>query len=270
MIPSAADITDREALLEEFAAADADVVYHLAAQADVGGSWERPTETFRVNAEGTMNVLDAARLTGASRVVAVTSADLYGKVTEADMPLTETQPLRPVSPYGASKAAADMICVQAGLGYGLDVIRVRAFNHLGPGQSDAFVASAIASRIARAEADGTDTVNVGNLDARRDFTDVRDVVRAYRALMIDGEPGEAYHVCSGRDRSVRELADILIAHSSADITLVTDPELMRPVDLKVLRGDNTKISERTGWSPTIPIEQTLCDLLDTWRAATTT
>lgn len=270
VIASGADITDRDALLREFADAQADVVYHLAAQADVGGSWDRPIETFRVNAEGTMNVLDAARLSGVDRVVAVTSADLYGKVSDADMPLRETQPLRPVSPYGASKAAADMICVQAGLGHGLDVIRVRAFNHLGPGQSEHFVASAIASRIARAEADGTKTVSVGNLDARRDFTDVRDVVLAYRALMIDGEPGEAYHVCSGRDRSVRELADILIAHSTTDITLETDPELMRPVDLKVLRGDNTKISERTGWSPTIPIEQTLRDLLDTWRTATQT
>lgn len=270
VIASNADITDRDALLREFADAEADVVYHLAAQADVGGSWDRPIETFRVNAEGTMNVLDAARLSGVDRVVAVTSADLYGKVSDADMPLRETQPLRPVSPYGASKAAADMICVQAGLGHGLDVIRVRAFNHLGPGQSEHFVASAIASRIARAEADGTKTVSVGNLDARRDFTDVRDVVLAYRALMVDGEPGEAYHVCSGRDRSVRELADILIAHSTADITLETDPELMRPVDLKVLRGDNTKISERTGWSPTIPIEQTLRDLLDTWRTATQT
>lgn len=269
-VASSADITDRDAVIDEFAGAQADVVYHLAAQADVGGSWDRPIETLRVNAEGTMNVLDAARLCGAQRVVAVTSADLYGKVSEADMPLTEAQPLRPVSPYGASKAAADMICVQAGLGYGLDVIRVRAFNHLGPGQSDHFVASAIASRIARAEAEGARIVRVGNLDARRDFTDVRDVVRAYRALMIDGEPGEAYHVCSGRDRSVRELADILIAHSTADITLETDPELMRPVDLKVLRGDNTKISDRTGWSPTIPIEQTLRDLLDTWRNASQT
>ena len=264
-IPSTSNITDRDALIAEFTAAEPDVVYHLAAQADVGGSWNRPVETFRVNAEGTLNVLDAARIAGATRVVAVTSADLYGKVTEADMPLTEAQPLRPVSPYGVSKAAADLICVQAGLAYDLEVIRVRAFNHLGPGQSDAFVASAIASRIARAEAEGRDSISVGNLEARRDFTDVRDVVHAYRALMLAGEPGEAYHVCSGRDRSVQELADILIAHSSADITLETDPELMRPVDLKVLRGDNSKISERTSWSPTIPIEQTLKDLLEHWR-----
>lgn len=262
---SVVDITDRDATVAAFANADAEVVYHLAAQADVGGSWSNPTETLRVNVEGTMNVLDAARLAGCRRVLAVTSADVYGNVAEADLPLTEEQPLRPVSPYAASKAAADMICVQAGLGHGLDVIRVRAFNHLGPGQSDRFVASAIASRIAACERDGTTTVRVGNLEARRDFTDVRDVVRAYRALMTDGEAGEAYHVCSGVDRSVRDLTDMLISHSTAAITLETDQALLRPVDLQVLRGDNHKIAARTGWAPAIEIERTLEDLLDFWR-----
>lgn len=265
VIASETDITDRDAIIEGLRAADAEVVYHLAAQADVGGSWTNPIETLRVNVEGTMNVLDAARLAGCRRVVAVTSADVYGTVTEADLPLRETQRLRPVSPYAASKAAADMVCIQAALGHGLDVVRVRAFNHLGPGQSDRFVASAIASRIAACERDGTATVRIGNLEARRDFTDVRDVVRAYRALMVDGEAGEAYHVCSGVDRSVRDLTDILVGHSTTDIVLETDPALLRPVDLKVLRGDNSKISERTGWSPTIPIEQTLEDLLEFWR-----
>ncbi|MEO0493096.1 MAG: GDP-mannose 4,6-dehydratase [Actinomycetota bacterium] len=265
IVESTTDITDRDALIEAFADAAPEVVYHLAAQADVGGSWTTPVETLRVNVEGTLNVLDAARLAGADRVAAVTSADIYGPVQEADLPLTEAQPLRPVSPYAASKAAADMVCVQAGLGHGLDVVRIRAFNHLGPGQSDKFVASAIASRIAKAEQTGETAIRVGNLEARRDFTDVRDVVRAYRALMVDGRPGEAYHVCSGVDRSVRELAGILVTHSSADITLETDPELMRPVDLKVLLGDNTKISTDTGWSPSIPIEQTLEDLLEFWR-----
>ncbi|NDH76524.1 MAG: NAD-dependent epimerase/dehydratase family protein [Actinobacteria bacterium] len=158
-----------------------------------------------------------------------------------------------------------MLCVQAGLGHGFDVIRIRAFNHLGPGQSDKFVASALARRVARAERNREAAVRVGNLEARRDFTDVRDVVQAYRALMVDGCPGQAYNVCSGIDRSVRELAGILLRTSSADITLETDPELMRPVDLKVLRGDNTKISTDTGWSPSIPIEQTLEDLLEFWR-----
>ncbi len=259
------DIVDRDAVIAEFSGSGADAVYHLAAQADVGGSWDRPVQTLRVNAEGTMNVLDAARLAGIGRVLAVTSADIYGMIETADLPLRETQPLRPVSPYAASKAAADMICLQAFLGHGLDVVRVRSFNHLGPGQGANFVASAIASRIAECERTGRSAVRVGNLEARRDFTDVRDVVRAYRALMTDGRGGEAYHVCSGTDRSVRELAGIFVNQSTAPVELVVDPDLFRPVDLKVLRGDNTKTRHQTGWSPNIPIESTLEDLLNYWR-----
>lgn len=265
VVTSEVDITDRDSLLGAFAAAGADVVYHLAAQADVGGSWVNPIGTLRVNIEGTANVLDAARLAGCQRVMAVTSADVYGAVDEHDLPLDEDQPVRPVSPYAASKAAADVLCLQAGLGHGLDVVRARAFNHLGPGQSDRFVASAIASRIVQCERNGTHTVRVGNLDARRDFTDVRDVVRAYRSLMHEGDAGEAYHVCSGTDRSVRDLAVTLVNHSTTEIHLETDPDLFRPVDLKVLRGDNSKITRQTGWVPTIPIEQTLSDLLEFWR-----
>ena len=266
VVPSSCDVTNRDAIVAEFARADADVVYHLAGQADVGGSWQNPVETIRVNVEGTLNVLDAARLAGCRRVVAITSADVYGRISEADLPIRETHDLQPVSPYAASKAAAEMVCIQAGLAHGLEVVRVRAFNHLGPGQSDRFVASAIASRIAACEREGSTVVQVGILDARRDFTDVRDVVRAYRSLMTSGRAGEVYNVCSGTDRSVREVTDILVSLSTADITLETDPALVRPVDLRVLRGDNTKISGCTDWSPTIPIEQTLEDLLEFWRS----
>ncbi len=266
VVPSSCDVTNRDAIVAEFARADADVVYHLAGQADVGGSWQNPVETIRVNVEGTLNVLDAARLAGCRRVVAITSADVYGRISEADLPIRETHDLQPVSPYAASKAAAEMVCIQAGLAHGLEVVRVRAFNHLGPGQSDRFVASAIASRIAACEREGSTVVQVGILEARRDFTDVRDVVRAYRSLMTSGRAGEVYNVCSGTDRSVREVTDILVNLSTADITLETDPALVRPVDLRVLRGDNTKISGCTDWSPTIPIEQTLEDLLEFWRS----
>ena len=266
VVPSSCDVTNRDAIVAEFARADADVVYHLAGQADVGGSWQNPVETIRVNVEGTLNVLDAARLAGCRRVVAITSADVYGRISEADLPIRETHDLQPVSPYAASKAAAEMVCIQAGLAHGLEVVRVRAFNHLGPGQSDRFVASAIASRIAACEREGSTVVQVGTLDARRDFTDVRDVVRAYRSLMTSGRAGEVYNVCSGTDRSVREVTDILVNLSTTDITLETDPALVRPVDLRVLRGDNTKISGCTDWSPTIPIEQTLEDLLEFWRS----
>ncbi|MFQ5556910.1 MAG: GDP-mannose 4,6-dehydratase [Acidimicrobiales bacterium] len=266
VIESDVDITDRAATFEHLAATSPDVVYHLAAQADVGGSWNDPVETFRVNAEGTLNLLDAARSGGAQRVLAVTSADVYGRVSEADLPLDESSPVRPVSPYAASKAAADILCLQAHLGHGLDVIRVRAFNHLGPGQTDRFVASAIASRVVANERSGAEVVMVGNLEARRDFTDVRDVVRAYRLLVESGASGDVYNVCSGDDRPVRELAETLVGLASHPMRLEPDPGLLRPVDLKVLRGDPTKLRRVTGWTPQIPIETTLKDLLDHWRS----
>ena len=189
------------------------------------------------------------------------SADIYGPVDEHDLPLTEDQPIRPVSPYGASKAAADIMCLTAGLAHGLEVVRARSFNHLGPGQNNKFVASAIASRIVENERSGENAVRVGNLEARRDFTDVRDVVRAYRLLMTDGVAGDVYHVCSGIDRPVRELAELLISLSTGAMELVPDPDLFRPVDLKVLRGDFSKIRAATGWAPEIDIDTTLSDLL---------
>ena len=265
VVESAGDITDRDRLAEHVAHHRPEVVYHLAAQADVGGSWADPIPTLRVNVEGTVNLLDASVAAGVRRVLAVTSADIYGPVVEADLPLTEDQPVRPVSPYAASKASADLMCVAAGLAHGLEVVRARSFNHLGPGQNDKFVASAIASRIVDNERSGETAVRVGNLEARRDFTDVRDVVRAYRSLVTDGVPGEVYHVCSGVDRPIRELAEMLISISGHEMDLVVDPELFRPVDLKVLRGDHSKLRAATGWTPEIDIRTTLSDLLQFWR-----
>ena len=265
VIESATNIVDRAAIGAAIVDARPEVVYHLAAQADVSGSWDTPIQTIRVNVEGTVNVLDGARAAGARRVLAVTSADIYGLVDEAALPITEDAPVRPVSPYAASKAAADMMCIQAGLAHQLDVVRARSFNHLGPGQSDRFVASAVASRIVRNEKSGERTVRVGNLEARRDFTDVRDVVRAYRLLMEHGRAGDVYHVCSGVDRPVRELAEALIAMATTPMTLEVDPDLVRPIDLKVLRGDNAKLRAETGWQPAIDIDATLSDLLEFWR-----
>jgi len=243
-----------------------EVVYHLAGWSDVGGSWNAPVEVFRANAEGTLNVLLAAAEYGVQRVVAVSSADVYGVVRESDLPITEDTPLRPVTPYAASKVAADYLALQAWLGSGLPVLRVRAFNHLGPGQTPKFVAPALADRIARNELDGGTEVPVGNLSARRDFTDVRDVVRAYRLLAEHGEPGEAYNVCSGLDVSIQELADRLLSMARHPMKLVHDPDLERPVDVPVLRGDAARLREATGWAPTIPLDQTLADLLDDLRA----
>ncbi len=259
------DITDAGGVESMVAEVAPEVIYHLAGWADVGGSWRSPVAAFRANAEGTLNVLSAAAAAGVERVVAVSSADVYGKVTPAELPLTEDSPLRPASPYAASKVAADYLGLQAWLGNGLPVLRVRAFNHLGPGQTDQFVAPALASRIARAERDGGEVLPIGDLSARRDFTDVRDVVRAYRLLAEHGEPGEVYNVCSGVDLAVQDLADQLLAHAKVPLRFETDPKLLRPVELPVLRGSHDRLTAATGWQPEVSIEQTLVDLLDDWR-----
>ncbi len=260
------DIADAEPLTEAVMAAKPQVVYHLAGASDVGGSWSVPRETFLANALGTLNVLEAARAAGAERVLAVTSADVYGRVSEDELPLREDQPLRPVSPYAASKVAADALAQQAWLGHRLPVLRVRAFNHLGPGQSDRFVAPSLAARIARNERDGGDEVPIGNMTPLRDVTDVRDVVRAYRLLMEHGEPGAVYNVCRGRAVSVKEIADVLLSMAGRPMHLVSDPGLQRPVDIPILVGDNGALRRVTGWEPTIPLEQTLADVLADWRS----
>lgn len=241
-----------------------DAVYHLGGWSDVGASWQAPLATLQVNAEGTLNILQACRDT-VERVLVVSSADIYGKVTLAELPLTEDSPVRPVSPYAASKTAADMVALQAWLGYGLEVMRVRAFNHLGPGQTNRFVAPALAERIAVCEREGREEVTVGNLTPRRDFTDVRDVVRAYRMLITDGEPGEAYNVCSGHDIAIAELGDRFVAMADTPVRLQGDPTLQRPVDVPVLRGDHTKLTKATGWEPDIDLNDSLAEILDEWR-----
>ena len=265
---SEAEITEPESLEADFLGSRPDTVFHLAAQADVQASFIEPATTLRVNVEGTSNVLEAARRAGAGRVVVVSSADVYGRVEPASLPVDETAAMRPATPYGASKASAEMVCVQAGLGRGLDVVRARAFNHLGPGQSDRFVAAALASRVAANERTGSEVVRVGNVHARRDFTDVRDVVRAYRLLAIDGVAGEAYNVCSGTARGISELAEALIARARLPMRLATDGELLRPVDVSEVRGDASKLKDATGWRPEVPLDQTLDDLLDYWRHRT--
>jgi GDP-4-dehydro-6-deoxy-D-mannose reductase len=259
------DITDGAELATRLAGEHPEALYHLAGWSDVGGSWQAPREAFRANAEGTLNVLLAAVEAGVQRVLVVSSADVYGIVEERELPLTEDSPLRPVSPYAASKVAADLLGLQAYLGHRLGVIRVRAFNHLGPGQTERFVAPALAARIARAEAGGDRVIAVGNLEARRDFTDVRDVVEAYRRLVADGRPGEVYNVCSGHDLAVADLAHRLVALARVPVELRHDPALERPIDTPVLRGDNSKIHAATGWEPSIPIDRTIGDVLDDWR-----
>jgi len=259
------DILDAAALLDLFRRSRPEVVYHLAGASDVGGSWQTPQATFRANAEGTLNVLWAAREAGTERVLTIGSADVYGKVAAADLPITEDLALRPVSPYAASKVSADYVALQAFLGYDQFVVRARPFNHLGPGQTDRFVAPALAGRVAANELEGENVVKVGNLSPKRDFTDVRDVVRAYRLLVDKGHAGQVYNVCSGTAIAVQELAEQFIAMAAIPMTLEADPDLQRPVDIPVLLGDNSRIVADTGWAPEIALHQTLEDLLDDRR-----
>ena len=257
------DVLDGDGLAKAVEAARPDVVYHLAGFAHVGQSWERPDETFNVNALGTLHVLEAARMASAvPRVVVVSSAEVYGKVVPGDLPLTEASPVRPVSPYAASKAAAEVLAVQSFLGRGVPVVVARPFNHAGPGQSPDFVVAAFARRIVSARESGASSLSVGNLSTRRDVTDVRDVVRAYRLLAERGEAGEAYNVCSGADAVIEDLVRRMCALAGVpDLALEVDPSLLRPADVPVLRGDPSKLAAATGWRPEIPLDQTLADTL---------
>jgi GDP-4-dehydro-6-deoxy-D-mannose reductase len=224
-----------------------------------------------VNAVGTLQVLEAAARCEAPPVVlVVSSAEVYGRAA-GDEPLTESAELRPVTPYAVSKVAAEYLGVQAWLGRGVPAVRVRPFNHVGPGQSPDFVVSALAQRIAEAEAAGGGEVRVGNLDASRDFTDVRDVVRAYRLLAecVLAKPdlaGEVYNVATGTAIRIADVAGRLCALSSASVELVADESLFRPLDVPVFLGDSSRLRAETGWSPQIPFDETLSDMFDYWRS----
>ena len=260
------DVTDGDAMSSAMLAASPDVVYHLAAFTHVGESWKDPDRVMLVNALGTLHVLEAARALATPPVVLLTSsAEVYGAVAEDVLPVAETAPLAPVTPYAASKVAAEYLGVQEHLAYGLPVIRVRPFNHVGPGQALGFVVPSLAARIGEGRRDGVGTLAVGNLSARRDFTDVRDVVRAYRLLVEAGTPGEVYNVCSGRDVVIEEIAERLLRLAGADLRLVPDPELMRPVDVPVVRGDPSKLRAATGWVPELELDRTLRDVLGQLR-----
>ncbi len=242
-----------------------EVVYHLAGWSDVGASWQNPTETFRVNALGTLSILEAAVAAKVERVLIISSADLYGPVAPDDQPITETHPAVPHSPYGVSKQAAEALGLQYHRAHELGVVIVRPFNHLGAGQSPQFAAPAFAAQIAEAERRGGGEVQHGDLSARRDLTDVRDVVRAYRLLAESGEPGQIYNICSGRAVSMQMMLDLLIASASVEIKTSIDPSRLRPVELPVLEGSHDKLTAATGWRPEIPLEQTLADVLDDAR-----
>jgi GDP-4-dehydro-6-deoxy-D-mannose reductase len=259
------DITDREATHAALAKHEPEVVYHLAALSHVGDSWSDPSAVYRVNIEGTAHVLDAARAAAVRRVVVVGSAEEYGRVDAADLPLREDAPLRPTTPYGVSKIAASYLALQAYLAYGLDVIRVRAFSHTGPGQSDRFLVPALAGRVAAAEREQRDEIRAGSLDPVRDLSDVRDVVRAYRLLAEHGTAGAVYNVCSGSGVSVREIADHLLAAARRPLRITVDPDLVRPVEVPRLVGDASRLRADTGWRPAYGLDETLAAVLEDAR-----
>jgi GDP-4-dehydro-6-deoxy-D-mannose reductase len=238
-------------------------VYHCAGAAHVGRAWERTEATFAINVRGTHNLLDALRRADIEcRVLIPSSALVYQPVDRA---LREDDPLVPGSPYGLSKLAQEMLASDAGPR--LHVMVARAFNHIGPRQSPMFAASAFAQRIADIERGRSEpTVSVGNLDARRDLTDVRDTVRAYRLILERADAGEVFNVCSGVAIAIRDLLDILIARARVPVRVEVDPARYRPNDTPELLGDARRIRERLGWAPRIHIDRTIDDLLEYWRA----
>ncbi len=256
------------AMTERVARERPEVIYHLAAQANPQASVTDPRGTWALNLGGTLTLLEAVKASGLkSRVVIVGSGVCYGNPAPEQMPVSESCPLRPNNPYSASKGAADLLGVQHYLAHGTDVVMVRPFNHAGPRQSSTYVLGALARQVAEVEAGVKPRVEVGNLDIVRDFTDVRDVVRAYRLLATRGAPGEIYNLGSGRGTKLADALETLRGLAGVPIEVYVDPARVRPVDQPLLVADASKLRAATGWEPAFSIEQTLAAMLDDWRAA---
>jgi GDP-4-dehydro-6-deoxy-D-mannose reductase len=244
-----------------------DLVLHLAAWSDVGGSWQQPWTTYELNIQCQLNLLEALRRWAPqSRCLVVTSNEVYGLLSLDDLPVDETTPFRPNNPYGVSKVTQDMMALQYWNSHQMATLRARSFNHIGPGQADDFVASAFARQIAEIEVgQRPPVVTVGNLAAERDFTDVRDVVRAYWLIATLGEPGEVYNIGSGQSRPARWLLDTLLALTPVQVEVALDPVRLRPSDIPISVCNNRRLVEATGWQPQIDLRDSLRDLLDYWR-----
>jgi GDP-4-dehydro-6-deoxy-D-mannose reductase len=265
--PLDVDVTDANAVARAVAESAPAAVMHLAALSSVGTSWEEAGETWRVNTVGTVNVLEAVRLESPeTRVLFASTGEVYGRVEK--VPTAEDAPLAPVSPYAASKAAAELACEQARR-VGVDVVVSRAFQHEGPGRDERFAIGSWAAQIARAEESGGGTIRVGDLSGRRDITDVRDTCRAYALLLDPSVPAGTYNIATGEVAEMREVLDTLIDLSTAPLEIEPDPERMRPADVQIVCGDASRLRAATGWTPTIALEQTLADTLDAARRATT-
>ena len=259
------DLSSVQGLLE---AANPDYIVHLAAQSFVHASWQTPAETLYTNTVSQINLLEAIRRRPQKpRFLVVGSSEEYGLVYENELPIKETNQLRPLSPYAVSKVTQDLMGFQYWKSYNLPIVRTRAFNHEGPRRGDVFVTSNFAKQIAEIEARLREpVVYVGNLEARRDYSDVRDIVRGYWLLLERGEPGEVYNLCSGRSWAIREILDFYLRRSSiSSIEVKQDPARLRPSDVPNLLGDASKIRQALGWKPEIPFEQTLSDTLEYWR-----
>ena len=261
---AAVELLDRSAVAAALAAAAPTAIYHLAGVAHVGDSWAHAEETFAGNVVGTSHLFDAVQALGLScRVLVTGSATIYQPSTDA---LTEASAIAPNTPYGTSKLAQEMVALAAWRDYGIPALVTRSFNHIGPGQSPAFAAAGFAHQLARIEAGlAPPVLSVGNLEAQRDISDVRDTVRAYVALMASGRAGHSYNVCAGRTVAIRQVLDGLVARVSIPVTVATDPARMRPADTPIVLGSHAKLTADTGWTPVLTLDDTLDALLGYWR-----
>ncbi len=243
-------------------------IYHLASQSNVAASWDSPRDTLVNNITAELNLFEAVKLMDVPdvRILVPGSSEEYGLVHEHELPVKETNPLRPLSPYAVSKVTQDTLAYQYFKSFGIQIVRTRSFNHIGPRQADVFAASNFAKQIVAIELGMQEPViHVGNLDARRDFTDIRDIVKAYALALVHCEPGDVYNI--GRDRaySIKQVLEIMLDMSRPVIKVQEDPARMRPSDVPVMLCDSTKFRMQTGWQPEISLEKTLTDLLDYWR-----
>jgi GDP-4-dehydro-6-deoxy-D-mannose reductase len=261
------DIADGYSVMSLIEECTPDWCFHLCAQSFVPASWNAPQETMVTNVIGTINLLEAVRaVCPQTKIQIAGSSEEYGMVKKDETPITEANPLRPLSPYGVSKVAEDLLGYQYSMSYGLHVVRTRGFNHTGPRRGEVFVCSNFAKQIIEIEKGKRDgVIRVGNLDAERDFTDVRDMVKAYCLSLEKGKSGEVYNISSGHCFSMKKVLDMLIEFSGVKVKVEEAPERMRPSDVPVLLGDSTKFRKETGWKPEIPFEKTLKDILDYWR-----
>jgi GDP-4-dehydro-6-deoxy-D-mannose reductase len=262
----AVDLLDRGAVREAIARTRPSAVYHCAAAAHVGKAWDSTESTFAVNVLGTHHLCDALRREDLRvQFLMPSSAMIYRPSSDA---MTEDDPLVPPNPYGLSKLAQELLALRS-IPDGIDVRVARAFNHIGPRQDPFFAAPGFARRIADIECGRwAPEISVGNLDAQRDLTDVRDTVRAYRLIVERGVPGRPYNVCSGRAVTIRHLLDLLIARARCPVTVKIDPARYRPNDNPILLGDPSRLRDELGWTPEIPLERTVDDLLEYWRGKT--